>query len=168
MHISAIVYHSSTGTVRRYAERLGALTGLPVYPVKQARRSLSDEPVLFMSWICAGMLMYYERTKRRLNIVGVSATGMGTEEMARSDLKEHHNLEGDALFFLPGTFQIKKLKLLQRQMMISMRKELLMRIRNHPSKVTQADRDTYDALKNGVDHYDETKLDPLLLWLSEN
>ena len=34
MRISAIVYHSSTGTVRHYAQRLGELTGLPVYSVK--------------------------------------------------------------------------------------------------------------------------------------
>lgn len=168
MELKAIVYNSSAGTTQRYAERLGQLTGLPVYTVKEAQTTLSGASVFFMSWICAGILMQYDKASKLFHIAAASATGMGSEELARKDLEGNHGLCGDNLFFLPGTFKMKKLKLVQRIMMKDMYKELSRRIRNHPDKVTQADRDTLKALKYGVDYYDESCLDAIAEWIAAN
>lgn len=166
MKVEAIVYQSSAGTTRRYARQLSELSRLPALPLKQAKRRIPGRPVLFMSWICAGLLMNYERASSALDIRGVCAVGIGPEEMARKELREHQGLEGDGLFFLPGAFQMKRLGFWQRRTMGDMERALAFRVR-HSRQATQADRDAYDMLKNGADNYDAGRLEPVLAWLSE-
>ncbi len=166
MEVEAIVYQSHAGTTRRYAQALAGMSGLPAVPLKQAKKSLKGRPVLLMSWICSGLLMNYERARRDLDVKGVCAVGIGTEEMARADLEHHQGMAGMALFFLPGAFEMKRLGLLQRRTMKDMEHALAMRIRD-PKRVTSADREAYDMLKKGADHYDETKLEPVLRWIRD-
>lgn len=165
MEIEAIVYQTSAGTTRRYAEALSRLTGLPAVPLKEGKKSLAGRPVLYMSWLCSGLLMNYERAAKTLDIRGVCATGVGSEELARHDLSSHHDLSGENVFFLPGVFDMKKLGFLQRKTMKDMEQSLKYKLRD-PKRVTEADRATYDMLRNGADHFNEQALAPVAEWLS--
>lgn len=165
MYPEVIVYQTSAGTTRRYAERLSQLSGLPAVSLKMAKRECAGSPALFMSWICSGVLMNYEKAAGVLNICGVAAVGIGKEETARADLKRHQQLEGSSLFFLPGIFDMKKLGFFQRRTMKDMEYALAMRVRGSRGAASQADRDTYDMLRNGLDCYDETLLQPILRWI---
>lgn len=165
MKIEAIVYHSTAGTTERYAQCLSRMTGLPALPLKQAAKERKGQPVLFMSWICSGVLMNYERAGRDLDVRGVCAVGIGTEEMARADLERNQGLKGDGLFILPGAFQMKKLGFFRRRTMKDMEYALAMRVKD-PKRVTQADREAYHMLKYGTDRYDESALGAVADWIS--
>lgn len=166
MRIEAIVYYSSAGTSRQYAERLGQLSQLPVLSLRQAKRTYRGRPVVFVSWICSGVLMNYERAAKHLDICSVCAVGIGTEAQARADLKKQHKLEGDRLFFLPGVFNMKRLNPIYRKTMKDMEYALAMRVKDS-KRSTQADQDSYNMLKNGVDYYNEEALVPVMHWLAE-
>lgn len=169
MNIQAIVYCSSAGTTEKYALRLGEHTGLPVLPLKKAVKERPEGSVLFMSWICAGILMSYEKAASVLNIGAVCAVGIGKEEQAFADLKKNQSLEGDDLFFLPGAFNMKKISLIHRRAMKNMEYEVTVRVKRaklkgepHPTDLA-----VYNMFRFGSDHYDETRLDPVIRLLEK-
>ena len=159
MDIKAIVYNSSAGTTRRYAEQLAEWTGLPAVPLKKARKELAGQPVVFMSWICSGVLMYGERAKRLFDLKCICAVGIGTEEQARRDLKTQHELEGEHLFFLPGAFQMRKVKFLHRRLMKDMLLALRAKKADKSREFTKADQESYHMLRYGADKYSEAALE---------
>lgn len=164
MNIQTIVYFSSAGTTEKYALRLGELTDLPVLPLKKALKERPEGPVLFMSWICAGVLMSYEKAASALTIGAVCAVGIGKEEQALADLKRNQSLEGDDLFFLPGAFNMKKIGFIHRRAMKNMEYEVTVRVKRaqlkgdpHPTDLA-----VYNMFRFGSDHYDEDRLAPVI------
>lgn len=168
MELKAIVYHTSAGTTERYAQQLSQWTGLPAMPLKKAKRELAGCPVVFISWICSGVLMYGERAKRLFDVRAFGAVGIGTEMQARKDLLEQHELEGDNLFFLPGAFDMKKVKFMHRRLMKDMLLALHSKKKDPLREFTQADRESYHFLRYGTDRYSPEALDSMRIWLSSH
>ena len=55
MKPSAIVYTSNTGYTAQYASLLGGETGLPVYSLEDALKSLpQNSPIVYLGWLTAG------------------------------------------------------------------------------------------------------------------
>ena len=159
MDIKAIVYNSSAGTTRRYAEQLAEWTGLPAVPLKKAKKELAGQPVVFMSWLCSGVLMYGERAKRLFDLPCICVVGIGTDEQARRDLKDQHELEGEHIFFLPGAFQMRKVKFIHRRLMKDMLLALRSKKQDATREFTKADQESYRMLRYGVDKYSEQALE---------
>ena len=77
MNISGIVYTSKTGHTQKYAEVLGRKTSLPVFPASEAVKKLpAGSTVIYMGWICAGIIKGYSKTAKRFNIAAVCGVGM--------------------------------------------------------------------------------------------
>ena len=53
--MNAIVYTTNTGSTKRYAQLLGNETGLPVYALGEAEKTLSPgAKIFYLGWIQAG------------------------------------------------------------------------------------------------------------------
>ena len=167
MQVTAIVYNSSAGTTERYARQLAEWTGLPAVPLKKAKE-LKGQPVIFLSWLCSGVLMYGERAKKLFDLKCICAVGIGTEEQARRDLKEQHELEGEQLFFLPGAFEMKKVKFIHRRLMKDMLLALHSKKRDPLQTFTDADMASYRMLRYGVDRFSEAAVGAVAQWAQDH
>ena len=89
--VTAIVYVSNTGRTARYARLLGERTGLPVYSLAEARRTLPRKcPILYCGWLMASHVKDYRKAARRFTVralcgVGLCPTGGLIPEIRRAD-----------------------------------------------------------------------------------
>lgn len=67
-----IVYASGTGFTKEYAAMLSKELSLQVYTAKEALSSLNDgEEIVYMSYIRAGILRYYNKINRKFKLRAV-------------------------------------------------------------------------------------------------
>ncbi|MDD6261994.1 MAG: hypothetical protein PUA83_02755 [Clostridiales bacterium] len=73
----AIVYKSNTGHTERYAGLLGDRTGLPVFSLDFAEKSLGKgEPVIFLGWLSAGNVKGYKKAAEKFRVCAVCGVGL--------------------------------------------------------------------------------------------
>lgn len=119
--MKAIVYTTNTGSTKRYAELLGNETGLPVYALRDAEKTLSPgAKILYLGWIMAGAVQGYSAAGR-FDVQAVCAVGMGRTGTQVDSVRQKTALPGNIpLFTLQGNFDVKKLHGLYRLMMAMM------------------------------------------------
>lgn len=89
MKADAIVYTSGTGHTQQYAQFLGALLGLPVFPLSEASSQLSrGSTVIYLGWISASHIKGFAKASKRFDVcivcgVGLCDTGTMTDEVRR-------------------------------------------------------------------------------------
>ena len=109
--IKAIVYTSNTGFTKKYAEMLGIETGIPVYPLEEAKGNVKkQDEIIYMGWIMAGGIKNYEKARKSYNIKAVCCVGMSApnKKQYKEIIEKHHIKE--KLFYLQGGYDNKKLK----------------------------------------------------------
>ena len=75
--MKAIVYVSETGHTKRYAEMLGEKTGLPVYALSEAEKTLPrGTEVIYLGWLFASKIKGYKKAAKRFCICAVCAVGL--------------------------------------------------------------------------------------------
>ena len=161
-NITAIVYTSSTGFTRRYAQLLGEKTGLPVYDLKGADRPAKGTAVVFLSWLCAGKLKGFQTAVKRYSVQVVCAVGMGDEETNRPQrLAPSLGFPpGPNFFYLRGGYAPERLKGLMKFLMGLMYKAV-----SKKPPVDDAGREMLEAFQHGGDWVSAEKLDPVVAWL---
>ena len=106
--MKAIIYTSSAGHTKRYAEMLSEELNLPAYTLAEAKNAVKEgSPVIYMGWLRNAEVMGYDAAWRRYKVRALIAVGMSDALEAAS--KKLHDLYSThycpaAKFYLPGGF----------------------------------------------------------------
>ena len=93
MKPSAIVYTSNTGFTAQYASLLGGETGLPVYSLEDASKSLpQSSPIVYLGWLTAGKVQGYDKAVTKFNLQALCAVGMAKCGSQMEDVRKSNNL----------------------------------------------------------------------------
>ena len=168
MKPSAIVYTSNTGFTAQYASLLGGETGLPVYSLEDASKSLpQSSPIVYLGWLTAGKVQGYDKAVTKFNLQALCAVGMAKSGSQMEDVRKSNNLpQGLPLFTLQGGFDLKKLRGIYRLMMLVMSKTVAKKLAAKPDR-TPDEEDMLDLFQNGGNRVSLEKLRPVLAWYEE-
>ena len=164
----AIVYTSNTGFTAEYASLLGGETGLPVYALEDAKKSLpQNSPILYLGWLAAGKVQGYDKAVTKFNPQALCAVGMTRSGSQMEDVKKSNNLpEGLPLFTLQGGFDLKKLRGVYKLMMSVMAKPVATELAAKAARPPD-EEDTLDLFQNGGSRVRLENLKPVLEWYRE-
>ena len=165
MKPSAIVYTSNTGFTAQYASLLGGETGLPVYSLEDASKSLpQSSPIVYLGWLTAGKVQGYDKAVTKFNLQALCAVGMAKSGSQMEDVRKSNNLpQGLPLFTLQGGFDLKKLRGIYRLMMLVMSKTVAKQLAAKPDR-TPDEEDMLDLFQNGGNRVSLENLRPVLAW----
>ena len=165
MKPSAIVYTSNTGFTAQYASLLGGETGLPVYSLEDASKSLpQSSPIVYLGWLTAGKLQGYDKAVTKFNLQALCAVGMAKCGSQMEDVRKSNNLpQGLPLFTLQGGFDLKKLRGVYKFMMLVMSKTVAKKLAAKPDR-TPDEEDMLDLFQNGGNRVSLENLRPVLAW----
>lgn len=165
MKPSAIVYTSNTGFTAQYASLLGGETGLPVYSLEDALKSLpQSSPIVYLGWLTAGKVQGYDKAVTKFNLQALCAVGMAKSGSQMEDVRKSNNLpQGLPLFTLQGGFDLKKLRGVYKFMMLVMSKTVAKKLAAKPDR-TPDEEDMLDLFQNGGNRVSLEKLRPVLAW----
>ena len=168
MKPSAIVYTSNTGFTAQYASLLGGETGLPVYSLEDASKSLpQSSPIVYLGWLTAGKVQGYDKAVTKFNLQALCAVGMAKSGSQMEDVRKSNNLpQGLLLFTLQGGFDLKKLRGIYRLMMLVMSKTVAKKLAAKPDR-TPDEEDMLDLFQNGGNRVSLENLRPVLAWYEE-
>ena len=168
MKPSAIVYTSNTGFTAQYASLLGGETGLPVYSLEDALKSLpQNSPILYLGWLAAGKVQGYDKVVTKFNLQGLCAVGMAKSGSQMEDVRKSNKLpEVLPLFTLQGGFDLKKLRGVYKLMMLVMSKTVAKKLAAKPDRTPDED-DMLDLFQNGGNRVSLENLKPVLAWYQE-
>lgn len=160
--MDAIIYESNTGFTKKYAELLSAKTGLPIYERKKTPSSVLGKDIIYMGWLCAGIISGFKKAGNKYHIKAVCAVGMtAPDEKLYSDTAKQNLLADTKLYLLRGGFDIKKLHGFYRFMMKLFARSLTESIEKKEDK-TEDDLLTLEMLRTGKDMVDGNSLIPLI------
>lgn len=168
MKPSAIVYTSNTGFTAQYASLLGGETGLPVYSLEDASKSLpQSSPIVYLGWLTAGKVQGYDKAVTKFNLQALCAVGMAKCGSQMEDVRKSNNLpQGLPLFTLQGGFDLKKLRGVYKLMMLVMSKTVVKKLAAKPDR-TPDEEDMLDLFQNGGNRVSLENLRPVLAWYEE-
>ena len=168
MKPTAIVYTSNTGFTAEYASLLGGETGLPVYALEDAKKSLpQNSPILYLGWLAAGKVQGYDKEVTKFNLQALCAVGMAKCGSQMEDVRKSNNLpQGLPLFTLQGGFDLKKLRGVYKLMMLVMSKTVVKKLAAKPDR-TPDEEDMLDLFQNGGNRVSLENLRPVLAWYEE-
>ena len=92
---SAIVYKSTTGSCKRYAELLSARLHIPAFPLGKEYIP-ADTKIIFVGWLFAGKIMGYEKAEKKYDIGAVVQAVSYThlDVYKRQGIPVRHSLTG--------------------------------------------------------------------------
>ena len=162
-----IVYCSNSGFTAEYARLLGEKTGLSVFSLEQAKRSVdAGSDVIFLGWLMAGTIQGCRAARKRYAVRSVCAVGMIPGDGQLNEVRRKNNLCGVSLFLLQGGFDLKKLHGFYRRMMkmtiMTAKKEL-----SEKEPRTLEDDNLLELLTNGGNRVSAEALTPVLTWWND-
>ena len=168
MKPSAIVYTSNTGVTTQSASLLSGETGLPVYSLEDASKSLpQSSPIVYLGWLTAGKVQGYDKAVTKFNLQALCAVGMAKCGSQMEDVRKSNNLpQGLPLFTLQGGFDLKKLRGVYKLMMLVMSKTVVKKLAAKPDR-TPDEEDMLDLFQNGGNRVSLENLRPVLAWYEE-
>ncbi|MCQ2420349.1 MAG: hypothetical protein MJ118_04370 [Clostridia bacterium] len=161
--IQAILYSSSTGHTKQYAEMLAAKTGLPVFAYGQQTLAPGTE-VIYLGWLMAGSVVGLKQAMKNYSVLCVIATGMSpvTEKQHR-DIRKKHSLSGDCeLFYLQGGLDLQKIPAPQRAVLKLICKSAAKALEG--KERTASEEETYLMATSVHSSVKEENLQPVLDW----
>lgn len=162
-----IVYQSSGGATRRYAEMLSARIGAPAVSAKAVTDAQlrSASCVVFMSWIMGGTIagsgwLSSKRDMLKGKRLALAATGLAAEQKLdalRASLPEH--ARELPLFYLRGAYDPKARNVFIRFMMNRIAAAFARSDKPEEHEMAV-------AIRQGADYIREDALDELQQWIS--
>ena len=161
----AIVYTTNAGSTEQYAKLLAQETGLPVYSLEEAKRTLSsDTEIVYLGWIMASTGKGYEDAAKRYRICAVCAVGMGQTGTQVDVVRKKNAIPQQIpLFTLQGNFDIEKLHGMYRFMMQMMVKFAGKGLSNKQNRTPEED-DMLDMMLHGGNRVCIENLQAVLDW----
>ena len=166
--ISAIVYVSSTGHTKEYAELLGERINLPVYELNSAIKELSGESkVIYLGWLMAGNIKGYKKAAKHFAIEAVCGVGMSGDNSQLGDIKKvNHIPDSMPLFYLQGGFELDKLYGIHKLMMKTMKITVGKGLSDKQNRTPEEDA-MLEILLHGGNLVSADNLSELLCWCEQ-
>lgn len=110
--MDAIVYTSNTGHTAAYAKLLGESTGLPVYTLAEAVKTLKPgTSILYMGWLKVGSVVGYKQAVKKYDVRAVCGVGLCTTGALLDEVRKAISLpESSPVFTLQGGLDLEKLR----------------------------------------------------------
>ena len=154
-----IVYCSNTGSAKKYAELLSEKTGLPCVDISKRSSVSADEEIIFIGWIMAGSLQGLKEVRETFSdIKAVCGVGMMKGEKATEETKSKNGIT-EPYFFLPGDFDMSKLKGMYKMMMGMMLKMVKGKIKESGDENGE---EMLKMLENGIILFDEKEIEQVV------
>ena len=165
--MDAIIYTTNTGSTARYAGLLAQKTGLPVYSLAEAKKTVSTgAEVIYLGWIMAGSVKGYAEAAKRYRVRAVCAVGMGQTGTQTDSVRKKTAVPADIpLFTLQGNFDVKKLHGIYRPMMELMVKTAGKALVEKSDRTPEED-DMLDMMLHGGERVKAENLRAVLDWYS--
>ena len=165
--MNAIIYTTNTGSTARYAELLAQKTGLPVYSLAEAKKTISTgTEVIYLGWIMAGSVKGYAEAAKRYRVRAVCAVGMGQTGTQTDSVRKKSAVPANIpLFTLQGNFNVKKLHGIYRPMMELMVKTVGKGLAEKTDR-TPEENDMLDMMLHGGERVKVENLSAVLDWYS--
>lgn len=134
--ISAIIYSSTTGSCKKYAEKMSAALHVPAFDAKKVYTPKGSE-VIYVGWLFAGKVVGLEKAVKEYNVVAVVQVGMADNAAAEEACRKKNGLgSGVAVFSLQGRFDLNGLPLPLRLIMKVKTKDIAKRLNAKAAKAT--------------------------------
>lgn len=154
-----IVYCSNTGSAKKYAELLSEKTNLPCVDISKRTTVAPDEEIIFIGWIMAGALQGLKEARETFsNIKAVCGVGMMKGEKANEDVKAK-NAVIEPYFYLPGDFDMNRLKGMYKMMMGMMLKMMKSKIKESGEEKGE---EMIRMLEDGIILFDEKEIEKVV------
>ena len=165
--MNAIIYTTNTGSAERYALLLAEQTGLPVYSLTEAKKTVSTgAEVIYLGWIMAGSVKGYAEAAKNYRVCAVCGVGMGQTGTQTESVRKKSAIPANIpLFTLQGNFDIKKLHGIYRPMMKIMVKTAGKSLAKKKDR-TPEENDMLDMMRCGGERVKEENLSAVLDWYS--
>lgn len=161
-----VVYKSSTGFTKTYAEWISARLNCEAVDIKAAKESIISkyECVIYGGWIMGNMIMGLDKIKKMnpRNLV-VYAVGSSLKTVELEDtIKEQNHLGNMPFFYMEGGFHFEKLNFFVRTMLKAMKKSVA-------KKKNKTETDLYmeKNLGTSFDNSDIKNIEPLVKYVAE-
>lgn len=172
MNIKGIIYQSSCGHTRQYAELLSEQLKLPAFDLFAALRGLQRyDEVIFIGWVRNRDLMGYGLMLKRYTVKAVCAVGAVSPEVSGFVLdrieRRYHIRKNAPLFYLQGGFNFKAVRGTDRRIADAMKNDLakkVMRRRKSGKPIAPYDEALFRALNQEEDYVCEENLKELINW----
>lgn len=164
MNVNAIVYTSNTGYTAAYARLLADKTGLPLYTLDEARRTLAKgTPVLYMGWLMAGSVKGCKKAAKHFAVKAVCGVGLGDTGAQDDAARKACGLPAEVpVFTLQGGMDHQKLQGPYRFAISMLTKGMSAKKDRTPGE----DR-MLELLIKGGNYVSETHLSAVLAWLND-
>lgn len=158
--MQAIVYTSNTGYTAAYAALIGEKLGLPVYPAKEARKTLpAGTEILYLGWLCAGTVKGYARVAKRYTLCAVCGVGLGDTGAQTEAVRKAANIPATVpLFTLQGGMDYARLQGVNKWMI-----DMLTRMLESKTR-TPEEEAMLSLIRKGGNYVGEAHLTELLAW----
>ncbi len=154
--MKAIVYTSNAGSTKEYAEMLSAKTGIPAYELSSAE-ALENAEVIYFGWVMGGDLQGLSKARETFGTLkAVVAVGMMVSEKTKAEVSEKNHISEP---YLPGEFNIKKLKGMYKMMMSMMLRMMKGKVKESDDP---ADKRALELFENGFNGVKEENLAPII------
>ena len=165
---SAIVYKSTTGSCKRYAELLSARLHIPAFPLGKEYIP-ADTKIIFVGWLFAGKIMGYEKAEKKYDIGAVVQVGMSPASAKSEEIGRKKNVISPdvPLFTRQGGFNINKLPPHFRFIMKIKNKEIAARFEGK-TDLTDAQKATYKMASTGVGEPPCWFVDDIVKWCEQH
>lgn len=160
----AIVYVSNTGRTARYARLIGDKTGLPVYELTEAKKTLPKKtPIIYCGWLIASNVKDYKKTARRYEVVALCGVGLCPTGELLTEVRKATKLPAETpLFTLQGGMDRSALTGIYGSMI-----DFLIKSMDKKKDPTEEDAAMLAMLKAGGDFVSEENLTAFLAWYQE-
>lgn len=161
-----VVYQSSTGFTKQYADWMAKELGCEAKPIKKVTISEVKEQdvIVFGGWIFGSMVMGLNKIRKmspsKLVVFGVGLTQAGEE--VETLIRNQNHLEATPFFYLQGGFRPEKLGFLKRMMLSLVRKSVAKK-----QEKTEQDIFMEEALSKPGDYTDVSFIKPLVEFIAE-
>ncbi|NLG04475.1 MAG: hypothetical protein GX567_11715 [Clostridia bacterium] len=156
-----VVYQSSTGFTKQYAEWIAADCGCEARDIKKvsADEVSQSDRVIFGGWIMGNMIMGLDKIKKMnpRQLIVFAVGGSPAIDDIVNTIREVNHLEDSPFYYFEGGFHFEQLNLPTKMMLKALKKSI-------EKKADQTEQDKYMARSLGTsyDHADRKYIEPLL------
>lgn len=163
-----IVYRSSTGFTKEYAEMLAKAEKMKVCPLSEAQGKVGPgETVFFLGPLMAGHISGVDQAVKKFAVRGVCGVGMSPASQQTLDtLAKANYVPGAPIFYLQGGWAPKKVGWLKRRMVGMATRSIREALQN--KKRTPEEDKQLDFLLHGGSFVAFENLEAIREWIEEN
>lgn len=164
-----IVYRSSTGFTKEYAEMLAKAEKMKVCPLSEAQGRVGPgETVFFMGPLMAGHISGVDQAVKKFAVRGVCGVGMSPASQQTLDtLAKANYVPGAPIFYLQGGWAPKKVGWLKRRMVGMATKSMRESLRDKGSRRTPEENKQLDFLLHGGSFVAFENLETIRKWMKD-